>query len=178
MRIIYAEYNILHNYAVTYGEIYYQASSWREPRRVVFKIEKPYGQMEHMYTFIVTNTKLEVWQVIDYYCNRGRMENFIGEGKDGFDFASVSSKSRVVNANRLQLHAPAYNIFNWFRCLALPKHMTSHLIETVRLKLLKVAAKVVHTGRYIKFKLCSGCPYKAEVYETFDNIWKLAVQLE
>ena len=166
------------DYAVTYGEFYYQASSWREPRRVVFKIEKPYGQMTHMYTFIVTNMKLEVWQVIDYYCNRGRMENFIGEGKDGFDFASVSSRSKVVNANRLQLHALAYNIFNWFRRLALPKHMASHLIDTVRLKLLKVATKVVHTGRYIKFNLCSSCPYKAEVYETFENIWKLAVQLE
>ena len=166
------------DYAVTYGEFYYQASSWHKPRRVVFKIEKPYNQMTHMYTFIVTNMELEVWQVIDYYCNRGRMENFIGEGKDGFDFASVSSKSKVVNANRLQLHALVYNIFNWFRRLALPKDMASHLIDTVRLKLLKVAAKVVHTGRYIKFKLCSSCPYKVEVYETFENIWKLAVQLE
>lgn len=95
------------------------------------------------------------------------MENFIGEGKAGFDFASVSSKSKVVNANHLQLHALVYNIFNWFRRMALPKHMDKHLIYTVRLKLLKVAAKVVHTGRYIKIKLCSSCPYKAEVYETF-----------
>ena len=166
------------DYAVTYGEFYYQASSWREPRRVVFKIEKPYGQMTHMYTFIVTNMGLEVWQVIDYYCNRGHMENFIGEGKDGFDFASVSSKSKTVNANRLQLHALVYNIFNWFRRLTLPKHMNKHLIDTIRLKLFKVAVKVVHTGRYIKFKLCSSCPYKAEVYETFKNIWELAVQLE
>ena len=166
------------DYSVTYGEFYYQAASWREPRRVVFKIEKPYGQMTHMYTFIATNMELEAWQVIDYYCNRGRMENFIGEGKEGFDFASVSSKSKVVNANRLQLHVLVYNIFNWFRHLALPKHMASHMIDTVRLKLFKVAAKVVHSGRYIKFKLCSSCPYKAEVYETFENIWKLAVQLE
>ena len=166
------------DYAVTYGEFYYQASSWREPRRVVFKIEKPYNQMTHMYTFIVTNMELAAYQVIAYYCNRGRMENFIGESKDGFDFASVSSKSKAVNANRLQLHALVYNLFNWFRRLVLPKHMASHLIDTVRLKLLKVAAKVVHSGRYTKFKLCSSCPYKAEVYETFANIWRLAVQLE
>ena len=166
------------DYAVIYGEFYYQAASWREPRRVVFKIEKPYNQMTHMYTFIVTNMKLEAWQVIDYYCNRGRMENLIGEGKEEFDFASVSSKSKVVNVNRLQLHALVYNIFNWFRHLALPKHMASHLIDTVRLKLLKVAAKVVHIGRYIKFKLCSSSPYKAEVYEIFENIWALIPQLE
>jgi hypothetical protein len=166
------------DYALTYGEFYYQASSWREPRRVVFKIEKPYNQMTYMYTFIVTNMEeLEHWQVIDYYCNRGRMENFIGEGKQGFGFASVSSKSRTVNANRLQLHALVYNIFNWFRRLVLPKQMNKNLIDTVRLKLLKIAARVVHTGRYVKFKLCSSCPYKEEVYATFNNIWALAVQL-
>lgn len=167
------------DYAVTYGEFFYQASSWREPRRVVFKIEKPYNQMTYMYTFIVTNMEeLGHWQVLDYYCNRGRMENFIGEGKQGFDFASVSSKSKIVNANRLQLHALVYNIFNWFRRLVLPKHMNKSLIDTVRLKLLKIATKVVHTGRYIKFKLCSSCPYKEEVFETFNNIWTLARQLE
>lgn len=47
------------------------------------------------------------------------MENFIKESKSGFDFASVSSHTRIVNANRLQVHALAYNIFNWFRRLAL-----------------------------------------------------------
>lgn len=171
-------YNMV-DYAVTYGEFYYQASSWREPRRVVFKIEKPYNQLTYMYTFIATNMEeLAHFQVIDYYCSRGRMENFIGEGKQGFDFASVSSRNMTVNANRLQLHVLAYNIFNWFRRLALPKNMNKNLIDTVRLKLLKIAAKVVHSGRYVKFKLCSNCPYKEAVFETFRNIWDLGMQLE
>lgn len=91
------------DYAVTYGEFFYQASSWCAPRRVVFKIEKPYDQMTHIYTFIVTNTEEPGhWQVIDYYCNRGRMENFIDKRKQGFDLAAGSSRSRTVNANRLQ----------------------------------------------------------------------------
>lgn len=167
------------DYAVTYGEFLYQAASWRSPRRVVFKIEKPYGQMLHMYTFIVTSMEeLGHWQVIDYYSSRGRMENFIGEGKNGFDFVSVSSKSKAVNASRLQLHALVYSIFNWFRRFALPEKMGKTLVDTVRIKLLKIAAKVVHTGRYVKFKLCSSCPYKEEVYETFRNIRALAIQLE
>ncbi|KXB57285.1 hypothetical protein HMPREF1866_01523 [Lachnoanaerobaculum saburreum] len=50
-------------------------------------------------------------------------ENFIKESKTGFDFASVSSYTRIVNANRLQIHALAYNIFNWFRRLALSANM-------------------------------------------------------
>ena len=53
------------DYAVTYEEFWYQAASWRPPRRVVFKIEKPYNQLTHMYTFIVTNMEeLGHWQVI------------------------------------------------------------------------------------------------------------------
>ena len=42
-------------------------------------------------------------------------ENFIKESKSGFDFSAVSSHNRIVNANRVQVHALAYNIFNWFR---------------------------------------------------------------
>ena len=166
------------DYAVTYGEFMYKAGSWRSERRVVFKIEKPANQFTFMYTFIVTNMEMEPYQVISYYCNRGRMENFIGECKEGFDFASVSSKSKVVNANRLQLHTLVYNIFNLFRRLVLPEQMSKHLIDTVRLKLLKIATKVVHSGRYIKFNLCSSCPYKDDVFQIFKNIWQLKVQLE
>ena len=106
------------------------------------------------------------------------MENFIKESKSGFDFASVSSHTRIVNANRLQVHALAYNIFNWFRRLALSANMRKQRIDTVRLKLLKIATKVVHSARYITFKLCSSCPYKEEFYDTLSAIGKLNVQLE
>lgn len=59
------------SYAVTYGEFMYQAGSWNYPRRVVFKIEKPYGQLTHIYTFIVTNMDMEPYQIIQFYCGRG-----------------------------------------------------------------------------------------------------------
>ncbi len=166
------------DYAVEYGEFYYQAGSWSHPRRVVFKVEKPYGQMIHLFTFIVTTMEMSPYQVIQFYCGRGKMENFIKEGKSGFDFSSVSSQSKVVNANRLQVHALAYNLFNWFRRLALSANMRKQRIDTIRLKLLKVAAKAVRSARYIVFKLCSSCPYKREFYETLSNIWQLHSQLE
>ena len=156
----------------------YQAGSWPHPRRVVFKIEKPYNQFVHLYTFVVTTMESEPYQVIQFYCGRGKMENFIKEGKSGFDFSSVSSHAKVVNANRLQVHALAYNLFNWFRRLALCKSMRKQRVNTIRLKLLKVAAKAVHTARYIVFKLCSSCPYRQEYYETLSNIWKLQPKLE
>ena len=151
------------DYAVVYGEFMYQAGSWPYERRVVCKVEKPENQMIYMYTFIVTNMD---------------SSPVIKESKSGFDFASVSSHTRIVNANRLQVHALAYNIFNWLRRLALSAQMRKQRIDTVRLKLLKIAAKAVHSARYITFKLCSSCPYKNEFYETLSNIEKLKIQLE
>ena len=166
------------DYAVVYGEFMYQAGSWPYERRVVCKVEKPENQMVYMYTFIVTNMDSSPEYLIKFYCKRGLMENFIKESKSGFDFASVSSHTRIVNAGRLQLHALAYNIFNWFRRLVLSAKMRKQRIDTVRLKLLKIAAKVIHSARYITFKLCSSCPYQNEFYETLSNISKLQVQQE
>ena len=161
------------DYAVEYGEFMYQAGSWSHPRRVVFKVEQPTNQFIHMFTFIVTTMESEPYQVIRFYCGRGKMENFIKEGKSGFDFSSVSSHSKVVNANRLRVHALAYNLFNWFRRLALSANMRKQTIDTIRLKMLKVAAKIVHSARYTVFKLCSSCPYKQEYYDTLENIRNL-----
>ena len=72
----------------------------------------------------------------------------------------------------------AYNIFNWFKRLALSAKMRRQQIDTIRLKLLKIAAKVVRSARYITFKLCSSCPYKDEFYETLENIRGLQPKLE
>jgi len=166
------------DYAVVYGEFMYQAGPWPYERHVVCKVAKPENQMIYMYTFIVTNMESSPEYLIKFYCKRGLMENFIKESKTGFDFASVSSHTRIVNANRLQIHALAYNIFNWFRRLTLSANMRKQRIDTVRLKLLKIAAKVIRSTRYITFKLCSSCPYKDEFYNTLSNISKLCIQLE
>ena len=145
---------------------------------MVCKLEKPENQIVYLYTFLVTNMDSSPEYLLKFYSKRGLMENFIKESKNGFDFASVSSHTRIVNANRLQVHALAYNVFNWFRRLALSANMRKQRIDTVCLKLLKIASKVIHSARYTTFKLCSSCPYKNEFYETFSNIGKLNVQLE
>jgi len=165
------------DYAVVYGEFYYKAGSWDYERRAVCKIEKPTDQMIHMNTFIVTNMDLSPEKAIMFYCNRGRMENFIKEGKNGFDFGAVSSSSEIVNANRLQVHVLAYNIFNWFRRLALPETMRRLTVDTIRLKLMKIASRLIRSAGYFIFKLCSSCPYKREFYKTLENIRRLRPQL-
>jgi len=165
------------DYAVVYGEFRYAAASWGQTRRVIVKIEKPANQLVYMHTFIVTNMDLKPTEIIRFYCNRGKMENFIKESKSGFDMDTMSSHSMTVNSNRMQISVLVYNIFNWFRRLVLPPSMRKFQIDTVRLKLLKIAAKMVHSARYITFKLCSSCPYKEAFIETLNNI-RLLPKLE
>lgn len=79
------------SYAVQYGEFMYQAGSWKYPRRVVCKAEKPAGQFVHMHTFIVTNMNSSPELVIKFYCKRGKMENYIKESKESLPFLGHST---------------------------------------------------------------------------------------
>ena len=166
------------DYAVVYGEFLYRAKSWDYPRRVVCKIEKPAGQMLHLYTFVVTNMDSSAGELIAFYCKRGNMENMIKECKNGFDFGAVSSSTMLVNANRLKIHMLAYNIFNLFRRLVLPVIMRKDRIDTIRLKLFKTAVRIVYKARYLYFKLCSSCPFKDAFYETLRSITLLTPLIE
>lgn len=158
------------SYAAVYTEFLYQAGPWEYPRRIVCKIEKLYGKIDHEYAFLATNMTSSPEDVCRFYFKRGQMENFIKECKSGFDMDYVSSSSQIVNANRMQIHALAYNLFNWFRRLVLPNHLKKDRINTIRLKLFKIAARVVRSSRYVYFKLCSSCPFQKEFFETIQNI--------
>ena len=59
------------------------------------------------YTHLVDETAYQEKQSEQSKMEDQLMENFIKESKTGFDFASVSSHTRIVNANRLQVHALA-----------------------------------------------------------------------
>lgn len=54
------------DYVVVYGEFFYKADSWLYPRRVAVKVEKPYGQLTYLYTFIVTNMESKLRKSLVY----------------------------------------------------------------------------------------------------------------
>mgnify|MGYP000697584169 CR=1 FL=1 len=159
-----------------YGQFCYQAASWSCARRVVCKMDRPSGQFSCEPMYIVTNIpeeNLPIKRVIALYCNRGAMENFIKESKNGFFFGTVSSSSMIVNSNRLLIHMLAHCIFNWFRRLTLPAEMANMTVDTIRLHLLKIASRVVRSGRYLHFRLCSSCPARQAFMLTFARIQSL-----
>ncbi|TCP16253.1 DDE family transposase, partial [Scopulibacillus darangshiensis] len=161
------------NTPVFYREFNYKASSWSHSRRVVVKMEKPMDELLYRFTFIVTNMSLTPKSVAKLYFNRGTMENFIKEGKLGFAFGSMSSTEFEKNACKLQLAILAYNLHNGFRRLCLPEKMKKNLIDTVRLQLIKVAGKVIRSGRYLTFKLSKHCLHKEAFMATLKQIQRL-----
>lgn len=154
------------------AEVAYQAKSWNRERRVVIKMEKPAGELLFNFTFIVTNLELDPKDVIRMYCNRGRKE-----AKNGFACQKMSSTNFKANEVKLQICMLAYNFNNWFRRLCFPENMQPSRMETIRTQVVKIAAKLVRSGRYWTWKLCSSCVYKRAFIQIFENIGRIP-QLE
>jgi hypothetical protein len=93
------------------------------------------------------------------YCARGEMENRIKE-QQLYLFADRTSCSRfMANQFRLMLSSFAYVLVDGIRRLALQGTQQARArVDTIRLRLLKIAARVRVSARRVAFHLCSHCP--------------------
>ena len=156
-----------------YKEFSYQANSWKKARRVVVKVVKPKGEMVPTLSFFVTNMTLSPKMIFKFYANRGTMENFIKEIKNGFRMDLASHSDFITNVNKMQIIGLAYNIVNGFKRIVLPEKIQKIQIETIRKKILKVPTKKVkHAGKTL-FKFYSAYPYKELFAEIIINIQSL-----
>jgi hypothetical protein len=74
-------------------------------------------------------------------------------GKNALRWMRLSCRAFRHNAERLQLHALAYNLADFMRTLALPEEVEHWSLTTLREKLVKIGAKLVRHGRYVVFQL-------------------------
>lgn len=95
------------------------------------------------------------------YCPRGEMENRIKE-QQLYLFADRTSCSRfLANQFRLMLSSFAYVLVDGLRRLGLSgTEQARWRVDTIRLRLLKIAARVKVTCRRVVFHLCSHCPWE------------------
>ena len=156
-----------------YDDFYYQAGSWAYPRRVVCKVEKKQGELFAEHTFVVTNMDQPAKRLIKLYCKRGLMENYIKEFKNSFCM-SMSNRQMKINQNLLLICQIAYNLFNWMKRLTLDAKMGKGQADGIRLRLLKVAGKVVRHGRRTWLELCSCFPYRRQLEEALRKVDLLA----
>lgn len=156
-----------------YGEFMYQAKSWNIERRVVCKVQRNAGELLPRHTFVVTTMEVSAKEVINFYCNRGTMENFIKEAKLDFGMDTLSHSSYMANANRIMLMVLAYNLNNLMRRLCFTENEKPKRMQTLRTILTKVAGRFISSGRYYTFKLCGSYPYKQFFVKLFIRIDQL-----
>src|SRR5690625_3556380 len=170
-----SEIDIHEGYHVYFREFTYKAASWDKSRKVMLKLEKPIDQLFFIPTFVVTTLEDTPEDTVQFYANRGTMENYIKEGKLGFAFGRMSSSEFEINANKLQIAVLAYNLNNGLRRICMPEKMRKHQIQTIRMCLIKIAGKIIRSGRYLTFKLASSSLYKDEFFSTLKRIQQLPV---
>ena len=158
---------------VQYHSFRYQAASWSIDRRVVAKIEWHAGELFPRVGFIVTNLRWKSSNVVKFYNKRGTAEQWIKEGKYALNWTRLSCHDFNDNQVRLQLFALAYNLGNFLRRLALPKRVREWSLRTLRVKLIKIGAKVVKHARYVTFQMAEVLVSRRLFEEILERIHRL-----
>ncbi len=145
-----------------FKEFYGGAASWSRVERIIARVEA--GEEGTDTRFIVTNLAGGRAKVLyqDVYCRRGRAENHIKSWKTHLAADRTSCSKATANQFRLFLHAGAYWLL-WALRTAMPKRSTWRVaqFDTLRLRLVKVAARVVELKTQVRLHLPTACPYQA-----------------
>jgi hypothetical protein len=145
-----------------YGETRYGAKSWGCTRRVAARIEASTMGLDIRY--VVTNLKVgsAEWLYDTLYCERGQAENLIKLHKSQLASDRTSCRSPLANQFRLILHTAAYWLMLTVRD-AIPKaeKLAGCEFTTLRIRLLKIAARISETATRVRIALASACPEAA-----------------
>jgi Transposase DDE domain group 1 len=117
------------------------------------QIEWHPGELYPRVGFLVTNLGRPPERVVAFYNGRGTAEQWIKEGKNAIRWTRLSCRSMQANAVRLQLHALAYNLANFFCTLVLPDEIERWSLTTLREKVVKIGAKVITPARSTVFQM-------------------------
>lgn len=135
---------------------------WKQTRRICCKVEQ--GCVSRDQRFVITNLAGPAAEVFAFHQQRGGCENRIAEFKNGFAGDRLSCHRYLANGFRLLLHALAYNLVTLFR-LRLPQPLRSLQIDSLRLRLFKIAAQVRDTVRRVRVAWCTGWPFQATLLQ-------------
>ena len=102
------------------------------------------GDAEHIYATV--------------YCARGQVENLIKQHRAQLASDRTSCRSPLANQMRLILHTGAYWLLLDLRA-AIPSWIPlQHTEFAIRLRLLKIAGRIIETASRVRIALASCCP--------------------
>lgn len=156
-----------------YKALDYQAGSWSAPRRVIARIEAsmhpdptpadPNAMRQEIdIRYVVTSLDGDAERLYEgVYCQRGQAENLIKLHKAQLASDRTSCHSATANQVRLTLHTAAFWLMHTVRA-AIPQGHSLAKVEfnTLRLRLLKIAARVIEHGHRIRVHLPTSCVEK------------------
>ena len=157
-----------------FTQFYDAAQSWRRVERIIARVEV--GPAGSDTRFIVTNLEgsraKHLYERL--YCARGQAENHIKAWKNHLAADRTSCHQAEANQFRLFLHAGAYWLL-WSMRRVMPKGSAWRVMQfdTLRLRLVKLAARVVELKTQIKIHLPSSAPEQAIFAMLLDRLPRL-----
>ncbi len=146
-----------------YGEFRYAAESWEQEERVIVKAEVTLGKLNPR--FVVTDlAAADGWEpeaVYALYCERGDApENRIKEFKVDLSADRLSCEQFLANQFRLLLHVAAYVLIQTLQDGLVGTEWAGAQAGTLRVALLKVAARVIERSRRVRVQLPTSYPWQ------------------
>jgi Transposase DDE domain group 1 len=145
-----------------YAETIYQAKSWSKARRACARVEATTLGLDIRYvvTSLAIGSAEHVYDTL--YCARGQAENLIKMHKGQLASDRTSCCSPLANQMRLILHTAAY----WLMLTVRNKIPKAHPLAkaefaTIRLRLLKLGARVIETTSRIRLAFAAASPEAA-----------------
>ena len=144
----------------------YQAQSWKRPQRILYKAEVTQGKANPR--FVATNipdrTPKFLYEKV--YCARGGAEGFIKNHKTFLHSDRTSCHRFAANQFRLFLHSAAYVLMHALQQIGQQgTRWATATFDTIRLRLLKVGARVRERARSIRFHFATSYPLQ-DVWRT------------
>jgi hypothetical protein len=140
-----------------FGAFAYAAHSWSHERRVICKAEVM-SQGNNPRFVVTSHTELEPEAHYRFYCQRGDPENRIKELKLDLKADRLSCHRFWANQFRLLLHASAYILMQAMRAALAGTEYARAQVNTLRLHLLKVGARIRESVRRVWVQLPSAYP--------------------
>jgi len=152
-----------------FSSFVYRAGSWQRYRRVIAKAEcMPQGDNQR---FVVTNLPTGAQKLYDgIYVHRAETENRIKELKLYLKADRLSCHNFPANQFRLLLHTFAYCLMWTLRQNLHGTELATATMDTLRLKLLKIGARVKQSCRKVWIHFASGYPYQDLFATTLQRI--------
>ena len=157
-----------------FKELRYQTrKSWSRERRVVAKAEQLPGKSNPR--FVVTSLSPEQLRAsVLYkraYCARGNMENRIKEQQLGMFADRTSTATMRANQLRLWIASLAYTLVHELRRVGLVgAPLEKAQVDTIRVRLLKIAGRVQISLRRVRVALSSLFPLQAVFERALRNL--------